>query len=190
MLIIGLLLIAAALLVGSAILLDATERQTVEVFGVSVDTTDAGVFVAGAVTMLTLLIGVWITQLALARARRRRAEMKSLKRDRTESVSRLEEEKAELAAQLERERVAREAADRDSRQSHSSTYSDSARSSHAGTHDGVTGATAADESEARHEGRGSGLKSMFGKGESSSSSRDDDPGHHEQRDGGAGLTKR
>jgi hypothetical protein len=110
MLLIGLLLILLALVVGGAILADATEAETIEVFGVSVDTTGAGVFVAGAVTMLSLLIGLWMVRLAMARSRRRRAEVKSLKRDRNESLSRLEQEKADLAAQLERERAAHEQA--------------------------------------------------------------------------------
>ncbi len=108
MLFLGLLLILLALVLGGAILADATEAETIEVFGVSVDTTGAGVFVAGAVTMLSLLIGLWMVRLAMARSRRRRAEVKSLKRDRNESLSRLEQEKAELAAQLVGVRAAHE----------------------------------------------------------------------------------
>ena len=109
MLILGLLLIAAALVVGWAIIADATERQTLDVFGVQFDnTTGAAVFIAGAATMLALVLGIALIQLAMARARRRRQKNKALKNEKKESVHRLEEEKAQLAAELETERRRRE----------------------------------------------------------------------------------
>lgn len=109
MLLIGLLLIALAVLFGWAIIVDATEPQTLTVFGVTANTTGAGVFLTGAATMLALLVGLWLIQVAMRRARRRRAEVKRLKRER-EQAERLEQEKAALAAELERERQQREAA--------------------------------------------------------------------------------
>ena len=108
MLILGLLLIAAAVVVGWAIIADATEPQQLDVFGVQFDTTGAGVFIAGAATMLALVLGIALLQLAMARARKRRQKNKALKNEKKESVHRLEEEKAHLAAELDEERRRRE----------------------------------------------------------------------------------
>jgi hypothetical protein len=108
MLILGLLLIAAAVVVGWAIIADATEAQPLDVFGVEFENaTGASVFIAGALTMLALLLGLALIQLALSRARKRRARTKELQHDKVRSVSRLEQEKAQLEAELEAERSRR-----------------------------------------------------------------------------------
>ncbi len=106
MLLIGLLLIVAAVVMGSAVVLDANESTSLGTLGGTWDTTNAGVFLAGAATMLTLLLGVWLLQLGLSRSRRRRREVKGLKRE-NKSLAQVEEEKAALAAELEQERARR-----------------------------------------------------------------------------------
>ncbi|MDQ1620562.1 MAG: hypothetical protein QOE19_3131 [Actinomycetota bacterium] len=102
MLIIGLVLILAAALVGFGAVYDGGESATVEVFGVSVDTTVGGVFLAGAATMLVLLLGLWLLTSSMGRARRKRAERKEIKRRHRDSVARLEEERTQLRAENER----------------------------------------------------------------------------------------
>jgi ABC-type nickel/cobalt efflux system permease component RcnA len=102
MLIIGLVLILAAALVGFGAVYDGGEAATVEVFGVSVDTTVGGVFLAGAATMLVLLLGLWLLTSSMGRARRKRAERKEIKRRHRDSVARLEEERTQLRAENER----------------------------------------------------------------------------------------
>jgi hypothetical protein len=175
MLLIGLLLILLAVIVGSAILIDATEAQTIEVFGISVSTTGAGVFVAGAVTMLALLVGVWMARLAMARSRRRRAEVKNLKRDRSESLTRLEEEKAALAAELERERAAREHGTADAypqpvgESRRDATYADSPPEHRRDR----TDADATVESDEHGSSRRGGLKGMFDRDRDGSIDRGD-----------------
>lgn len=109
MIVLGLLLIVAALALGAAVIGDGTETQSLDIFGVNISTSAAGLFGAGAATMLALVLGVWLVQSALNRKRRRRQERKVVERERKESVSRLEAEKAELAERLERERAEREA---------------------------------------------------------------------------------
>lgn len=109
MIVLGLLLIVAALALGAAVMSDGTETQSLDIFGVDVSTSAAGLFGAGAATMLGLVLGVWLVQSALNRKRRRRQERKVAERERKESVSRLEAEKAELADRLERERAERDA---------------------------------------------------------------------------------
>ena len=107
MVILALLLILLAAVLAVGIIVDGTEPARLEVFGLSASTTGAGIYIAGLATMLAFLLGVWMLQASLARARRKRREVKSLRHTREEEVSRLEQEKAELAARLEREKEAR-----------------------------------------------------------------------------------
>lgn len=110
MLVLGLLLIIGAALIAVGAIFDAGEEATVEVFGVNVTTTVAGVFVAGAATMLMLLLGVLALTSAMGRARRRRAQRNDARARQRDSVNRLEEERAALRA--ENERLSGQLADR------------------------------------------------------------------------------
>lgn len=112
MFVLGLLLILAAALVTFGALVDAGETATVEILGQTITTTAAGVFVAGLVTMLMFLIGLWAMSASFGRARRKRAERKAARRDHAQSLQRLEEERAALRE--ENERLARELAERQS----------------------------------------------------------------------------
>ena len=112
MLVLGLLLIIGASLITVGAIYDAGEEATVEILGQTLTTTAAGVFVAGAVTMLMFLVGVWALMSSMGRAKRKRAERKEAKARHRDSVSRLEEERTALRA--ENERLAEELAARGS----------------------------------------------------------------------------
>ena len=102
MLVLALLLILVAVVVGAFAIKDGGESAVVETLGQTLDTTIAGVFIAGVVTMLLLLLGVWLLTTAMARARRKSGERKAAKNRQQESVQTLEEERASLRAENER----------------------------------------------------------------------------------------
>jgi membrane protein implicated in regulation of membrane protease activity len=104
MVIIGLLLIVGAVVLSIGILINATGSATLEAFGVSVSTNEAGLFIAGAVAMLAFLIGVWLLLATGKRARRRRREIKDERHQRQTEVERLREENARLEDQARRGR--------------------------------------------------------------------------------------
>ena len=111
MLVLGLLLVLGAALITVGAIFDAGETATVEILGQVITTTAAGVFIAGLVTMLMFLIGVWAISASFGRARRKRAERKTARRDHRDSVARLEEERAALRE--ENERLARQLSTRE-----------------------------------------------------------------------------
>lgn len=102
MLVLGLLLIIAALALGFGAIYDGSEAATVEILGQKLETTVAGVFVAGAVSMLVLLLGVLAVMSSMGRARRKRSERKEAKNRQQASVQQLEDERAALRAENER----------------------------------------------------------------------------------------
>ena len=102
MAIIGLLFILGAGAVTAGALYDGGESATIEVFGLSADTTVGGVFVAGLATMLVFFLGVWLIFSSLGRSRRKRLERKEARSRQKESVSQIEEERAKLRAENER----------------------------------------------------------------------------------------
>jgi cbb3-type cytochrome oxidase subunit 3 len=110
MAIIGLLFILGAGAVTAGAIYDGGESATIEVFGLSADTTIGGVFVAGLATMLIFFIGVWLLFSSMGRSRRKRMERKQARTRQKESVSQIEAERAQLRAENERlnERLATE----------------------------------------------------------------------------------
>lgn len=102
MLVLGLLLIIAALALGFGAIYDGSEASTLEILGQKLETTVAGVFVAGAVSMLVLLLGVLALMSSMGRARRKRSERKEAKNRQQASVQQLEDERAALRAENER----------------------------------------------------------------------------------------
>jgi ABC-type nickel/cobalt efflux system permease component RcnA len=106
MLILGLLLVLVAAAAAVGAVYDGGDPATVELLGRSSDTTVAGVFFAGAATMLVFLLGVWLITSGLSRSRRKRLERKETKKRHKNSVSQLEQERNELRA--ENERLAKE----------------------------------------------------------------------------------
>jgi len=102
MLVLGLLLIIAALALGFGAIYEGSEATTLEILGQKLETTVAGVFVAGAVSMLVLLLGVLAVMSSMGRARRKRSERKEAKNRQQASVQQLEDERAALRAENER----------------------------------------------------------------------------------------
>jgi cell division protein FtsB len=102
MAIIGLLLILAAGAVTAGAIYDGGESATIEVFGLSADTTIGGVFVVGLATMLVFFLGVWMLFASMGRSRRKRLERKETRNRQRQSVAQMEEERAQLRAENER----------------------------------------------------------------------------------------
>ena len=102
MAIIGLLFILGAGAVTAGAIYDGGESATIEVFGLSADTTIGGVFIAGLATMLIFFLGVWLLFSSMGRSRRKRMERKQARTRQKESVSQIEEERAQLRAENER----------------------------------------------------------------------------------------
>lgn len=80
MAVLALVLILVALVFGFGVLVGNTGPQSLNVFGIDISATSAGIFLAGAATMLVLLSGLWMLQAGARRARRKRAEVKSLRK--------------------------------------------------------------------------------------------------------------
>jgi ABC-type nickel/cobalt efflux system permease component RcnA len=110
MLALGLLFMIVAAAVTAGAIYDGGEDATFEVFGQTVGTTIAGVFILGLGTMLVFFVGVWMFMKALARSRRRRLERKATNARQKQSVAEIEEERARLRAENEelQERLARD----------------------------------------------------------------------------------
>jgi ABC-type nickel/cobalt efflux system permease component RcnA len=118
MMILGLLLIAAAVVVGTEVVVSNTEAIRFDLFGWEVDNASvAGVFLFGAVAAVVLLVGLWMLATGLRRARRRRLEVRQARHDRDEALRQQDEERRAIEA--ERDRLAAEkarlAGDRDQR---------------------------------------------------------------------------
>jgi hypothetical protein len=112
MAIIGLLLLLLALALVIGVVVDNNVQVIFDVFGTTIDDlTVAGLFVAGVLTGLIGVVGLWMMKVGAARSRRRRLEVRE-ERDRERSSieqlamerEQLAAEKAQLEAQLQRER--------------------------------------------------------------------------------------
>jgi ABC-type nickel/cobalt efflux system permease component RcnA len=106
MLLIGLLLVLAAAAAGVAVVYDGAETTKVEFFGHTATMSVSAIFFAGVATMLVFMLGLWMMQGSIGRARRRRLARREARVEHRDSVRSLEEEKAQLAeenARLERQ---------------------------------------------------------------------------------------
>lgn len=110
MLALGLLFILGAAAVTAGAIYDGGEDATFELFGQTIGTSIAGVFLAGVATALVFLIGVWMLMSAMTRSRKKRLERKETSNRQRESVSKIEEERAQLRAENEalQEKLARD----------------------------------------------------------------------------------
>ena len=90
MAIIGLLLILGAAGITAGAIYDGGESATIEVFGLSADTTIGGVFAVGLATMLVFFLGVWMLFASMGRSRRKRMERKETRNRQRQSVSQME----------------------------------------------------------------------------------------------------
>ena len=93
MIVLGVLMVAVAVLVILAAVTRAGNDEAVLNLGViDVNTTALGIFLAGAVTLLILVLGLWLIASGLRRARQKRSEVKRLRREAEESNQRSSEQ--------------------------------------------------------------------------------------------------
>jgi uncharacterized integral membrane protein len=100
MLPLGLLLVVAAGVVGVVVVLDNTDAVSVSAFGTTLDTTTAGVFLAGAVAGLALMLGLAMMSIGARRRRTKRRAAKAQVREARTEADVLAEENARLRAQV------------------------------------------------------------------------------------------
>ena len=79
MAVLGLVLIALAVLFGLGVGVSSTASTTMEVFGVDFGVSVPTVFFLGTLTGAALLFGLWLTKKGLGRDLRRRKEMRELR---------------------------------------------------------------------------------------------------------------
>ncbi|TCO47587.1 hypothetical protein EV646_105140 [Kribbella antiqua] len=79
MAVLGLVLIALAVLFGLGVSVSSSASTTMEVFGVDFGVSVPTVFFLGALAGAALLFGVWLTKKGLGRDLRRRKEMRELR---------------------------------------------------------------------------------------------------------------
>jgi hypothetical protein len=112
MAILGLLLLLLALALVIGVVVDNNVQVIFDVFGTTIDElTVAGLFVAGVLTGLLGVLGLWMMKVGAARSRRRRLEAREERERERSSIEQLAlereqlaAEKAQLEAQLQRER--------------------------------------------------------------------------------------
>lgn len=105
MVVLGLLLILAAVLFGADVILENTQPFSGTIFNQTITNLSlGGIFLAGAVTALALALGLWLVLGGAARKRRKQVQRKSRLRETESQKETLAEENARLARQLEQER--------------------------------------------------------------------------------------
>jgi ABC-type nickel/cobalt efflux system permease component RcnA len=104
--VLGILMVALAVLVILAAVTRAGNDEAVLNLGViDVNTTALGIFLAGAVTLLVLVLGLWLIASGLRRARQKRSEVKRLRREAEESNQRSSEQASRPVAPPESKRA-------------------------------------------------------------------------------------
>ncbi|WP_327586481.1 hypothetical protein OHA25_05305 [Nonomuraea sp. NBC_00507] len=101
MILLGLLLV---LLAGGAVALVLTEESSRYIlFGYTFELNHLEMFLAGAVTMAVLALGLWMLGSGSRRTARHRRKLRSARAEASDQVARLEDEKRDLERRLERE---------------------------------------------------------------------------------------
>jgi hypothetical protein len=101
MIFLGLILVIVAGAVIAAAVINGTDPAVLDFSAFKIDTNEAGLFGVGAGTVLVLVIGVWFLQKGLASRRRRRREVKELRKQvvlRERQAQELRERQAEQSA--------------------------------------------------------------------------------------------
>ena len=91
MILLGLILVVLAACLIAAAVLNGSDSAVLDFSAFNVHTTVAGVFGAGAASVLALVIGAWFLRKGLAHRRRRRREVKDLRKQVDTSERRAEE---------------------------------------------------------------------------------------------------
>jgi len=106
MVLLGLLLLAACVVVAVEVAISNTDTATFEAFTQSFsDMTLAGLFLLGCALGAVALLGLWMIFAGMRRARYRRLETKHVVTETRSRVDELEDENEALRAQLDRERA-------------------------------------------------------------------------------------
>jgi hypothetical protein len=105
MFVLALLLLAGGIALSTGVIMENTDSTTLDVFGTTFSTTQAGVFICGAAAATMVLLGLWLLRLSAVMGRRRRAKVARAQSARSEQMAHLEAENRELAARLEDERA-------------------------------------------------------------------------------------
>jgi hypothetical protein len=79
MIVLALILIAATVALGFGVAASSAADATLEVFGVGLGITVAGVFFAGAATAAALILGLWVLKKGVRRGYRRRRQVQELR---------------------------------------------------------------------------------------------------------------
>lgn len=87
MAVLGIVLIALAVLFGLGVSVSSTASTKLEVFGVDFGVSVPTVFFLGAVTGAALVLGLWLLKKGLGRGYRRRKEMRELRAQATSTPS-------------------------------------------------------------------------------------------------------
>ncbi len=95
MILLGLILVVVAACLIAAAVLNGSDSAILDFSAFNIHTTVAGVFAAGAASVLALVIGGWFLRKGLAHTRRRRREVKALRKQVDTSERRAEERRAE-----------------------------------------------------------------------------------------------
>jgi uncharacterized membrane protein YciS (DUF1049 family) len=88
MVVLGLILVVAAVLAGVGVGVSSSSSASIEGFGVELETTAAVVYFAGAATAIVLVAGLWMMKKGTARTYRRRQEVKALRQQVVTDVAR------------------------------------------------------------------------------------------------------
>ncbi|MBC6459551.1 hypothetical protein [Actinomadura sp. HBU206391] len=106
MIFLGLILAAAATVVGVSVVLDNTGASELTAFGETVPgvTSQWHVFLAGAAVAIVFMAGMTVATLGIGRAIRIRKELRELRDEHEESMTTMELEKRQLQRELARAR--------------------------------------------------------------------------------------
>lgn len=105
MVVLGFLVVAAAVVLGAGVALSTSTSAGIDGFGFVVDTTTAGAYFAGAATALVLVAGLWMMKAGTRRTYRRRREVRELRRNRVTADTPAPDEPAGTHRAAEREDV-------------------------------------------------------------------------------------
>jgi hypothetical protein len=79
MVVLGFILIVAAVAAGVGVGISSSSSASIEGFGAELESTAAGAYFAGAATAIVLVAGLWLMRKGTARTYRRRQEVKTLR---------------------------------------------------------------------------------------------------------------
>jgi uncharacterized membrane protein YciS (DUF1049 family) len=80
MILLGLILVVLAAALIAAAVVNGSDPAVLDFSAFNIHTTEAGVFATGAATVLAIVIGAWFLRAGMAHRRRRRREVKELRK--------------------------------------------------------------------------------------------------------------